>query len=63
MEEKFNNSQEERQFQQFQEYQKRQEEEKKKKTQKGLAFRLWWLFSFININYCWCNCVYWNFCE
>lgn len=32
MEEKFNNSQEERQFQQFQEYQKRQEEEKKEKT-------------------------------
>ena len=59
MEEKFNNSQEERQFQQFQEYQKRQEEEKKKKRKKG------WLFGCggININYCWCNCVYWNFCE
>ena len=37
MEEKFNNSQEERQFQQFQEYQKRQEEEKRK-TQKGWLF-------------------------
>ena len=59
MEEKFNNSQEERQFQQFQEYQN--VKKKRKKTQKGLAFRLWWLFSFININYCWCNCVYWNF--
>ena len=56
MEEKFNNSQEERQFQQFQEYQKRQEEEKEKRK-KGWLFRLWWLFSFININYCWCNCV------
>ncbi|WP_305808308.1 DUF4352 domain-containing protein [Staphylococcus epidermidis] len=38
MEEKFNNSQEERQFQQFQEYQKRQEEEKKKKRKKGWLF-------------------------
>ena len=61
MEEKFNNSQEERQFQQFQEYQN--VKKKRKENAKGLAFRLWWLFSFININYCWCNCVYWNFCE
>ncbi|MCG2128172.1 DUF4352 domain-containing protein [Staphylococcus epidermidis] len=38
MEEKFNNSQEERQFKQFQEYQKRQEEEKKKKRKKGWLY-------------------------
>ncbi len=38
MEEKFNNSQEERQFQQFQEYQNHQEEEKKKKRKKGWLF-------------------------
>ena len=56
MEEKFNNEQEERQFRQFQEYQKttrRREKEKRKK----LAIRSWWLFSFININYYWRNCV------
>ena len=58
MEEKFNNEQEERQFRQFQEYQKQQEEEKKKNVKK-LAIRSRWLFSFININYYWRNCVYW----
>ena len=60
MEEKFNNRR--KTVSTISRIPKRQEEEKKK-TQKGLAFRLWWLFSFININYCWCNCVYWNFCE
>ena len=54
MEEKFNNEQEERQFRQFQEYQNN-----KKKTIKKLAIQVRWLFSFININYYWRNCVYW----
>ena len=57
MEEKFNNEQEERQFRQFQEYQNNKK--KKKKNVKKLAIRLRWLFSFININYYWRNCVYW----
>ena len=56
MEEKFNNEQEERQFRQFQEY---QNNKKKRKNVKKLAIRLRWLFSFININYYWRNCVYW----
>ena len=56
MEEKFNNEQEERQFRQFQEYQNNKKKEKEKKK---LAIRLRWLFSFININYYWRNCVYW----
>ena len=57
MEEKFNNEQEERQFRQFQEYQNNKK--KRKKKRKKLAIRLRWLFSFININYYWRNCVYW----
>ena len=56
MEEKFNNEQEERQFRQFQEYQKQQEE---KKNVKKVGYSVRWLFSFININYYWRNCVYW----
>ena len=54
MEEKFNNEQEERQFRQFQEYQNN----KKKRKRKSWLFGRW-LFSFININYYWRNCVYW----
>lgn len=57
MEEKFNNEQEERQFRQFQEYQNNKK--KRKEKRKKLAIRLRWLFSFININYYWRNCVYW----
>lgn len=57
MEEKFNNEQEERQFRQFQEYQNNKK--KRKENVKKLAIRLRWLFSFININYYWRNCVYW----
>lgn len=57
MEEKFNNEQEERQFRQFQEYQNNKK--KRKENVKKLAIRSWWLFSFININYYWRNCVYW----
>ena len=56
MEEKFNNEQEERQFRQFQEYQNNKK--KRKEKRKKLAIRRW-LFSFININYYWRNCVYW----
>ena len=62
MEEKFNNSQEEKTVSTISRIPKTSRR-RERKTQKGLAFRLWWLFSFININYCWCNCVYWNFCE
>ena len=57
MEEKFNNEQEERQFRQFQEYQNNKK--KRKEKRKKLAIRSRWLFSFININYYWRNCVYW----
>ena len=57
MEEKFNNEQEERQFRQFQEYQKTTRREKEKRKKVGYSVR--WLFSFININYYWRNCVYW----